>query len=870
MYKKLLPLALLFSSAIYSQTAKDTLWVNSMDEVTTKALATSFRISKPAKQKNGLEEIITYNKETKAIEIKGFGNFDKSKTLAYDGKVTYFNADGSVNFDMFYELGNAIKITSIDPFTQEEYTLTYEEGYPYDGTMVQLYKNAYFYIEMIEGSYQSYIYVNKNNENEKYIYTFDDENYILDEQFFDKNGQVVYAATYENGSVHDGTSIILNYDTFLPSAISTYKEGVNTEVVYYFTSGQVKYKTTLTTTQSSTVFYDNKGSQIATYKANIDEYGSETNQEGGYLYYNDYDENTDLPVSQSEYKKGKLVKETAFYTATTLPTPKSIKYYLNDYYIEKIEFFNEDGSKKGEITYDKDGYNPKDGVLYEDNTVSTYKDGVLIDKKVYYSTGKLFEETKENRSTYYDQKGNSIGKLTSKKGYYGSIDPYEGTLLSLTNDEISSKINYEKGVIVYSATYEPHPSNERKLILREENFSPVNATPKRIVYTREGKKNREELFNKSDYDQNILKVTYFDAKGKVTGVFDNIEKEGTHYTFFEDDSIESMSTYAKGELIYKKEYINKNGIYSTEINAYLASEINYKKEGIFYDAEGNQIAKASYKDGQPYTGTISSNDGYSTTITSYEKGLKEGLETFKSDYADYIATKTYYKAGEIVKEENYVEEILQSSKTYKDGDLHGPSNFYDAEGELIATLEYKEGFAYTGTSVAFGYDNTVYTTYEEGVVTHEKTISLSTEMIVAEDKLLADGTMQKSIYDENGALVYQYGIKEYYLHGTCIYFEKGKPKYEGKFDEGRLVEGSVALKTWGDSYSYYDYNSESYFVCTIQKNTMTIQRISTETNKVIFELTSKVKKGKMEDNPILQSKIDSQNLYPYYEYSSSY
>jgi len=869
MYKKLLPIALLFSSAIYSQTVKDTLWVNTYDELTTKALASSFKVSKPVKNKEGFSEITTYNKETKAVEIKGIGSFDSNHTITYDGRVSYYNADGSINFDMFFESGNATHITSIDPFTQEEYTLTYENGYPYDGKMVQLYKNAYFYIVIHEGSYESYIYVNKNQPKQTYTFTFDELNNIVDEQFLNEEGVLLYAANYEDGSIQNGTSIILDYDTFRPSSTSTYVNGVNTESVYYFISGQVKYKTTATAAKTTTVFYQANGDVVGTYQADLDAYGVESNQEGIYLFYNEYTDTPDIPTSQSEYKKGSLVKETIFYTETPF-APKSTKFYKGDYYLEKIEYFNEDGSKKGELLYNEDGYTPQNGVLYDDESVTTYKDGVLVAKKSYYSSGALFEDATELTSIYYNKKGDIIGKLQSKKGNYGYIEPYNGDFITLSNDEIGSKITYEMGQSVYSATYEPYPSYDSKPILREEVFTPLSGTAKRIYYTRQGKKSREEVFNKNDYEQTALKVTYFDAKGKVTGVFDNIEKEGTHYTFFDNDTIESMSTYSKGELVYKKEYANKNGLYSTEIDPYLVSEINYNKEGIFYDMEGNQIAKASYKAGKPYTGTVSSYDGYATTVTTYEKGLKEGLETFKSDYTDYIATKTYYKADQIVKEENYLDSNLQSSKVYKDGMLHGPAKFYDEGGELLATLEYKDGYAHSGTSITYGYDNKVYTTYENGLITYEKTVSTYTGLMLAEETVLEDGSMQKSIYDENEALVYQYGLKDYALHGTCIYYENGKVKYKSTFEDGRFVGGTVALKMWGDTYNYYDYDENSYFLCTLEKNSMTIQRLAKDSNKVIFELTSKLKKGKMEDNPIFQNKIESSNLYPYNEYNSLY
>jgi len=149
-----------------------------------------------------------------------------------------------------------------------------------------------------------------------------------------------------------------------------------------------------------------------------------------------------------------------------------------------------------------------------------------------------------------------------------------------------------------------------------------------------------------------------------------------------------------------------------------------------------------------------------------------------------------------------------------------------------------------------------------GLITYEKTVSTLTGLLLSEEKVLADGTMQKNSYDESESLVYQYGLKDYALHGTCTYYENGKVKYKSTFEEGRFVEGTVALKTWGDSYSYYDYDESTYFVCTLNKNSMTIQRLAKDTNKVVFELTSKLKKGKMEDNPIFQNKIDSTNLYP--------
>ncbi|WHT38267.1 hypothetical protein QNH98_14620 [Myroides sp. mNGS23_01] len=70
MYKRLLPIALLFSSAIYSQTAKDTLWVNAYDETTTKALASSFRVSKPFKQKRDMKKLQPTTKKQKQLKSK--------------------------------------------------------------------------------------------------------------------------------------------------------------------------------------------------------------------------------------------------------------------------------------------------------------------------------------------------------------------------------------------------------------------------------------------------------------------------------------------------------------------------------------------------------------------------------------------------------------------------------------------------------------------------------------------------------------------------------------------------------------------------------------------------------------------------------
>src|SRR5690606_35435789 len=124
---------------------------------------------------------------------------------------------------------------------------------------------------------------------------------------------------------------------------------------------------------------------------------------------------------------------------------KSITYSNEESYIQKVEYFNEDGSSKGQITYNEDGYTPKEGTMIVGNVSSIYKNSKLVERTETYENGKVFEVTKNNTSVYYDQKGKEIGRIDFKLDpIYGSMSYITGTRYVLSNDLISTVAKYEK------------------------------------------------------------------------------------------------------------------------------------------------------------------------------------------------------------------------------------------------------------------------------------------------------------------------------------------------------------------------------------------------------------------------------------------
>ncbi|EHO13904.1 toxin-antitoxin system YwqK family antitoxin [Myroides odoratimimus] len=879
MIKKIFSLAILFSTPMFSQVARDTIWVDSYDYVTARKNAESFKIAKDIKGEPTLKSIEVYNAASKKIESKGKGTLQEGGQVLYTGAVNYYNKEGKIDATYTYDQDNMIaKAETIDPRNGNKYICTYSDNMIQDGQAIYNWQGTYIYVEAEGGIYTRYEIINPKNEKNYIAYFFDENNYITGEKYFDINGEVKQQATYSGGTPYDGYVTALDYDSFTVQSISEYGEGTMISTVAYYTTGKVKSKSTTVANVTTDVYYDQAGKEMGTFTSKLEDDGYSTYQEGTNYIFNTYDSHPDEIYSIYTYKQNVPVLVKEYYTFPKKNAVKSITYSNEESYIQKVEYFNEDGSSKGQITYNEDGYTPKEGTMIVGNVSSIYKNSKLVERTETYENGKVFEVTKNNTSVYYDQKGKEIGRIDFKLDpIYGSMSYITGTRYVLSNDLISTVAKYEKELLVYQADYD---TNADKAVLSTESYYSNNALIKEVEYHDNGKKAKVSTYSPNSYSYTPVKETHFDKTGKEIGTYDYIAQTGTRIELSYDKQVTSIEKLQDGNLLSKKGYALKTGSNSYASNSYfLQADIDYNKQGKFYNEKGEIISTATYKDGVPYEGTVTIIDSYYKTETVYKNGHKVGKETIKYSSGDEIININYYDdKGELTKIESYENSTLKTSSEYKDNVIHGVSTYYDSEGEVLSMLTYHEGVPYEGVLTEASYINFTTKGFENGELTYVKVYNVddaySPTNLLMEEHYRTNTSFERTIYHaETEAIVYKYNLTDSELDGAYQYYENGKVKYQATFKDGTLVDGSVGIVDFNyEPYNYYSSyeaseDTSKYTVLSNKKGTYTISILNTDDNKEVFKMEAKVKKGDHSLNPLASKKIKLENLYPNNEYN---
>ncbi|MDM1345851.1 hypothetical protein HX017_01775 [Myroides marinus] len=871
MIKKIFSLALLFSTPMFSQVARDTIWVDSYDYISTKKDAESFKLAKPIKGNSNLQSIEVYNAKTRLIESKGNGVFqDGSATVLYQGDVKYYNKNGKVNATYTYDENNMITNSeSIDPRNGKVYKCAYSDNNLYNGEAFYDWKGVYVYMLVEDGHYKEYLVINPKNDKNRVVYTFDENNILSAESYYDESGKVVHTGTYSEGQNYNGEFTLLNYDEFGILSISKYTDGVSLNTTSYYKNGKVKSTSVVKGNLTSEVYFDKNGKQLGTYSSKLEDDGYSTYQNGTLYYFNAYGTDPDEIYAIYHYKDNAAIKVEDFYVAPEKNTVKMITYNSEENLTLKKEYFTPDGKLKGQLVYDADGYTPKDGTDYADNMTTTYKNGKLVERVENYSNGKVFESTKNGLSVFYDMKGKEMGRVTFRdEPMYGTEVYISGTRYTIQNDLISDVSKYEKEALTYQGSYD---NKEGKSVLSSETFYQNSNITKVVEYYSNGKKASIAIYSPSSYSYSPVKSTFFDNTGKELGSYDYVTQTGTLVEFSYDKQIISNIKYSNGNAISKKGYAQNQNSGS---KYYLQSDIDYNKQGKFYNEKGELISTVSYKDGAPYTGTTYDSDSYYITEATYNKGVKIGKETVKYLHSDEIVNINHYdNEGELTKVETYTNNTLESVAEYHEGLQHGTTTYYNSEGEVLSTLIYNGGVPYEGTLTTIDYSHYTTVDYKDGVITSKKISTLDDSAtapltLVLEEVYQNETTFKRTINDaETGKTIFKYGVKDNDLDGQYQYYENGKVKYQATLKEGILTDGTIAINDLNySSYNYYSDNSSKYTVLTNKKGNFTV-KVYDENNKELFKMEAKVKKGDSSLNPLTSNKITLDNLFPSNEFN---
>lgn len=868
MYKRLLPLVLLFSSSMFGQVVRDTVWQDVYKYPTTKESATTFTVYSTAKNQK-LSDIQVFNKETNTLVQKGKGIRGTYNAPVYEGEVVEFDKLGKKTATSFYADEMITKMISHHPITKEEFVMYFEEGVPHNGKIIQSLNNSFVFVNSEDGKYVDYYIFNPENPKNRIVYYLDENNTFAGEEYFDATGKSIYKSNYSGNLPLDGQSVTINYHTFTISNVSDYVNGDVTKITDYFVSGKVRATGIVKGNTTTTTYFDANGKQLASNTTTTSN-DYDVTYEGDVYTYNDNTAYPDLISTIYTYKKGIVTKYATYTIEKDKNYLDNIAYY-KDSYPTKIEYYNADGTNKSTLTYKENSYDPLDGILEEYNTTTVYKNGIVLDIKQTYENGKLFKHASATQATFYDKSGKVIGKTTYKTDSYGYSSPYEGTSFELFEDNLYSQSRYKQGVLEYEANYSYTNFNGK---ITDEVFYKDGNKVKAVSYYPNGKKKKEEVYSSNAYVYEPINTTYYDATGKVIGMYDAIKNDGTKYEFYDDENIQSIKKYKNGELTYAKVYelIPNQEIYSaTPVKYYLQSEIDYAKQGKFYDTNGSLLSTATYKNGVPYNGKVYLTDEYQKTEVNFINGAKDGVETLYSIYDQEVTQKTYYEKGTRVKEEYFSNGLILKTCPYVDDQINGDVIFYDTEGDLLSTLTYVDGEPMDGESITADYYRTTKEVYVDGIVVTTNYYNYEDYTPIMDQIRIGENAFERTVYNDAGEVNYQYELNEGKLNGSYKYFVNGKVKYQAELHEGKLISGSIVITDLKhDAYSYGYSTPTSYSIVTASKKETKVQKLDIETNKVVFELSAKVKKGNTDDNPILNTEIDSSSLYPTNELNTNY
>ncbi|MEC4117740.1 hypothetical protein VSP20_12280 [Myroides phaeus] len=869
MLKKIFPLALLFTSSMFGQVAKDTLWVDSFDYKVAKKEAKAFKLIKPIKGQE-LSIIETFDAKTKKIQTKGKGIVQDDSSILYSGNVENFSPQGKLEATYVYDNnGQLIKINSINQFTGEKYEGTFQDGSLYNGEVFQRWSNVFIKMKAVDGLFREYEIINPANAKNRQAFIFDEENVITEEQFYDVNGALTHSASYENGSPYNGTASAINYEKFGVKEINIYEDGNLVGNKSFYSTGQTKSEAVINSDLRVENFFAKNGQKLGEYKLRYSD-AEYVGEQEGIIYYFNYNGNEDDIASAYHFENNTIRKVDEYYVNTKNNSLKAVTNYKEDGSIEKTVYYNENGTVKGQLTYDEYGYNPYEGLYVEDNATTLYKEGKIVERTSFYENGKVFEKRKGDTTVFYDKKGKELGRVTQGIDPYYELETYiDGSVYTLFDDEISQITSYKKGEMTYSATFDVENG---KSVMLSETFYAFGSISKIVSYYPTGGKYKVSNYNTQAFSIEPATETYYDKAGKEIGAYNFDTKTGTYYEFSDKGVITQIAKFNAGTPVYSKKYAPvTRDMFETNPKYYLQSEIDYTKQGKFYDVKGKLVSTVTYKNNAPYNGTTYVIDEYTMTETVYKNGQKVGVESVyyysydSENEGNTIASKTYYENGEKVKIEEFLQGELQSSGEYKDDVLHGMYYSYDEEGNEVSRVQYSEGMPYQGVLTEQTWNAVTTSTYSNGELKEIIYNDPTTGVVLATDTYVNAETLNRTIADAEGNTVYKYTLKENNLDGLCQYFEKGKVKYKATFKEGILQEGTVAVQDLNyatDSYTYAEEAKDNFTVLDLKKNKLKVTIYKQESNEKIYDMEVKIKKADISVDPILSKKIDPTNLYP--------
>jgi len=395
-----------------------------------------------------------------------------------------------------------------------------------------------------------------------------------------------------------------------------------------------------------------------------------------------------------------------------------------------------------------------------------------------------------NTITYFNRKGENIGKLTTINN-----SPEEGK-------EIIFYVNDEKDVVSIQDYY---------------HYKEGKQHGEEATFTKEGKQfskgnyKNEKPYSGTIYRFNSLK-TY--EAGKLEGpeigyssemkpISKGINKDNKPWSGeFINNYRDRINNYKNGKLEGKQLSYFGNDLKQIQ-SYYTLLNDEFEGESATYNKEGKELVKGIYKNGKAYDGTFFI-DGF-PIIASYKKGLKHGIST------------TYDSSGNIIKEQEY-----------KDGKLTGNITSKDYN-DTICNCIYQKGNPYSG-KVCEEYLNTYY---ENGIIMKDerysidyKTREVSSKTTNIYDKKGAIKTKTEVVGDKSHTLTFKNdepynGVNYNKYTKELITYKKGKK--DGVFsnlqnnNNNLIINGKYKNNLWHGKVFFYEKKIDKRTNCIYKK-----------------------------------------------------
>lgn len=687
----------------------------------------------------------------------------------------------------------------------------YENGEPVEGTYMTI-ANGYYYLSTYENGriVREELYAKDKGNKTRAIYTYNGQD-ISSVAYYDQKGNLIgISDQIVNGYIYNGHMVEFYYNPLAPKTIYEFKDGIAQGVQkhFYMTGELQKEVYTDGNEYEKEVYYDKSGKQLAilTYDGYMPYDGAQ------YAFMHD----SDRIASITPYSNGRIEGEY-------------IKFHENGQMAENIpyvaghregnaQFYNKEGKLLHEGVYKNDF--PYEGTFngFFPTEVITYSAGKRLVEKTFYSNGVLQKEHIIGKSSImYDSLGNEIAKLTYKDGY-----PYEGKLIEMYNDLISSISTYKNGALAAAEIYENGLPYETTFYNKDYGYE------KKISYYANGKI-KKEVFYEEYY---IKEEKAYGKSGELLGAYTATPVKSGKEVIFSNENILKINEYKAGALINEAKY---------NIKGQLLYKIVSDGESLFYDNKGHLISKATYKEGLPYEGTVYKYDDYSENIkeiTTYQEGVPHGeqriyVEAYFNEAPILSQTFTFNMGIKEGPATRYSNGKISEMMNYKDGFLDGEAKFYNEEGVLHSTSYYNAGKPEEGVFYEYDYS---------GSISHIKTYSGGEPnglwqyydyRGLYQEKIYKDGELIESRDYENGEvkakLIYKnerpyegtslnYNIISHYFDGSVIkvseyadwtyatLLKEREYGQNGTFIETEFYEnGNIkAVVSYQSSNDYYD------------------------------------------------------------------